>query len=111
MSWEMRDNKLIGLADEQYTLLPHELWYVVPARTHYSLCDGKKVRPLDFAYILHNASLAKGLLISPTHMAHGIESKTLKRGAGAQAEDLLEALRREHCPERPSRLRCYFLNQ
>lgn len=111
MSWELRGNKLIGLADEQYDLWSHELWYVVPARTHYSPYDGKKVRPLEFAYVLHNASLAKGLLISPTNMADGMELKSMKSGAAADAENLLEALRQEYCPERPSRLRCYFLNR
>lgn len=110
MSWEIRGNKLIGLTNEQYDLWPHELWYVVPARTHYSTYDGQTVRPLEFAYVLHNASLAEGLLISPTNMAHGLEPKSLKRGASAEAENLLESLRQDRCPERPSRLRCYFLN-
>lgn len=113
MSWEIRDKKLIGANNEQYDLGTDEHWYVVPARTHYSPYDGQKVRPLEFAVVLHNASLAKGLLISPTAMARGFKSepKSLKRGAAAEAEELLEVLRKEKFPERPSRLRCFFLNR
>jgi hypothetical protein len=110
MSWTRQGNKLIGIADEQYDINPHEFWYVVPARTHYSTFDGTKVRPLEFAFVLHNAKLAKGLLISQTHMAHGIAPTTLKGGAGAAAETLLESVRRAQFPAMPSRLQCYFLN-
>lgn len=110
MSWELQGNKLVGMAEERYDVLLHEFWYVVPARTHYSPYDGKKVRPLEFAYVLHNASLAKGLLISPTHMAHGIGPRTLKGGAAADAENMLESVRFEHYPNLPSRLQCHFLN-
>lgn len=110
MSWEMHGNKLIGFANKQYTVFPREFWYVVPARTHYSPYDGQKVRPLDFALVLTNASLGEGLLSSPTTMGHGMGLKSMKGGAAAEAEDLLELTRLEHYPAQPSRLRCYFLN-
>lgn len=111
MSWAIQGTKLIGVTEEQYDIYPHEFWYVVPARTHYSPHDGKKVRPLEFAFVLHNAALGKGLLPSPTVMNDGITPKTLKGGAAKDAETLLEAVRIEHHQTLPSRLRCYFLNQ
>lgn len=111
MSWTRQGNKLIGIADEQYDIHPHEFWYVVPARTHYSPFDGTNVRPLEFAFVLHYAKLAKGLLISQANMAHGIAPRTLKGGVGAVAENLLESVRLAQFPKMPSRLQCYFLNR
>lgn len=110
MFWEQHGTKLIGSNKEQYELYPHEFWYVVPSRTEYPPKEGRRVRPLEFAFVLHNASLSKGLLVSPTILAHGIEPKPTKGGVAAQAETLLEQIRQESFAERPSRLRCYFLN-
>ena len=110
MSWRIQGTKLIGITAEEYDIHPREFWYVVPARTHYSPHDGKKIRPLEFAFVLHNAALAKGLLPSPTVMNDGITPRTLKGGSAKDAEMLLEAVRIEHYPTLPSRLRCYFLN-
>lgn len=111
MSWEIQDTKLVAVGKEQFEVSPHEFWYVVPARTHYSPHDCKKVRPLEFAFVLHNAAIGKGLLPSPTVMNQGIAPKTLKGGAGRDAETLLEVVRIEQYPALPSRLRSYFLNQ
>jgi mannose-6-phosphate isomerase-like protein (cupin superfamily) len=63
MSWAIQGTKLVGVTEEQYDVYPHEFWYVIPARTHYSPHDGKRVRPLEFAFVLHNAALGKGLLV------------------------------------------------
>ena len=111
MSWEIQGNKLVGTADAQYELHPQEFWYVVPTRTHYSRNDRQKVRPLEFAFVLHSARISCGLVISAAQMKHGMKPKTLKGGVAAEAEDLLESVRRTHFPTFPSRLECYFLNQ
>ena len=110
MSWQIQGTKLLGVTEE-YDVCLHNFWYVVPARTHYSLDEGKKVRPLEFAFVLHNASLGKGLLPSPTVMNDGIEPKSLKGGAAKDAEILLEDVRVKDYPALPSRLCCYFLNK
>ncbi len=111
MYWKIQDSKLVGITEEHYDLCPHEFWYVVPNRTHYSPHDGIKVRPLEFALVLHNAALGKGLLPSPTVMYEGMVPKTLKGGSGKQAEISLETIRTELYPMLPSRLCCYFLNK
>src|SRR4051812_5563375 len=112
MNWEIRDDKLIQTGNAQYDLRPHEFWYVLPARSHYSSEEGKRVRPLEFAFVLHNAHLAKGLLISPSAFAKsvGFVPRSLKNGSAAEAETILELVRKEHFPDRPSRLSCHFLN-
>ena len=110
MSWEIQGNKLVGIAEGSYGINPHEFWYVVPARTHYLALAGKKVRPLEFAFVLHNAHIGKGLLPSPTTMLDGMEPNTQKGGVGRDTEIFLEEVRVELFQERPSRLRCYFLN-
>jgi hypothetical protein len=111
MTWEMRGNALVGSNNEQYDL-SDEYWYVVPARIDYSRAKRERVRALEFAFVLHNARMARGLLISQENLAKGMDSdpKPMKRGAAADAEILLEKVRRENFPTRPSRLRCYFLN-
>jgi len=110
MSWEIQGNILVDIAQGSYEINSHEFWYVVPARTHYQALDGKKVRPLEFAFVLHNAHLGKGLLPSPTTILEGMEPDTQKGGVGRNTEIFLEDVRTELFQEHPSRLRCYFLN-
>lgn len=110
MTWEIQGTKLISTTKKEYEIDPHEFWYVVPARSHYSAHEGKKVRPLEFAFVMHNAFIEKRLLPSPTFIGEGMEAKTMKGGVANDAEALLEAVRVEYFPMLPSRLRCYFLN-
>ena len=109
MSWTKEKDKLVGFNGTVYEIIPEPFWYVVPARIDYS-AEERLPRPLDFAMVMHNASLAEGLLSSPTVMAHGLPKKTLKGGAAAEAEYLLEKIREEKFPNLPSRLQCYYLN-
>ena len=108
MKWQRRGDKLFGANGETYELFPHEYWYAAPSRTAYR--RGERVRPLEFAFALNNAALGEGLLISPIVLMNGFEPGTEKGGAAAEAEALLETLRCEKHPNRPSRLCSYFLN-
>jgi len=110
MPWQLNGTTLSDENGTQYTVLPHEFWYVVPARTAYSADEGKRVRPLEFAFVLHNASIAEGLLISPTSMTGGPKFRPTKGGAAGEAENLLEAIRQEEYHDKPSRFNSYFLN-
>lgn len=89
-------------------LFPHEYWYLAPCRTEFE--PGELVRPLDWAIVLHNAHIGKGLVIALDDLLSGISPSTFKGGASEEAEMLLEKIRRENFPEKPSRLRSYFLN-
>lgn len=90
-------------------LHPHEYWYLAPCRTTFEC--GEIVRPLDFTFVLHNAKLAQGVAIALDDLLLGIASTPLRSGPTKDAELLLEKVRVEHFPDKPSRLRSYFLNQ
>ncbi|MDZ4290994.1 MAG: hypothetical protein U1C47_03625 [Hydrogenophaga sp.] len=87
---------------------PHEYWYLAPSKTKQA--PGELVRPLDFAFILNNAKLGKGVMSALDDLLAGITPSTMKGGSSRQAELLLEEVRREKFPDKPSRLRSYFLN-
>lgn len=89
-------------------LYPHEYWYLAPCRTTYE--PGDVFRPLNFAFVLHNARLGNGVVIALDDLLSGITHATLKGGTSKEAELLLEKIRGERFPEKPSRLRSYFLN-
>lgn len=92
----------------QLELFLHEYWYLAPCRTEFE--PGENVRPLDWAMVLHNARIGKGVVTALDDLLSGITPSTLKSGAGKEAELLLEKIRIERFPEKPSRLRSYFLN-
>jgi hypothetical protein len=102
------NNKLISADGQGLDIFPHEYWYLAPSRTNYK--QGERVSPLDFAFVLHNASIGQGKVISPENILDGIEPQPTKRGVAAEAELLLEKVRKDKYPHLPSRLRSYFLN-
>lgn len=108
-AWRLEGATLRGGDNEQYQVYPHEFWYVAPNRISYAREDGK-VRPLEFAFALHNASNGEGLLISHTSYTGGAPARPRKGGAAGEAEDLLESIRKETYPNKPSRYNAYFLN-
>lgn len=95
---------------ERLELSPDEYWHFAPIRNSYAL-DEDWVRPLDFGMLLHNAAIGEGYLKSLDVLLAGLRPRSLKKGPGLDAEDLLEEVRRGEFPDRPSRLRSYFLNQ
>ena len=109
MSWTQQNEKLIGINGEVLDLWPQEYWYVAPARTSYRRGEGV-VKPLEFAFLLHNAVKGEGLVNCLNVLLEGIEPATMKGGAGADAERLLEVIRQRDHSLLPSRLRSYFLN-
>lgn len=109
MKWRIEENKLVGAGGEIHELWPDEFWQVVPSRTSY-LQGEKAVRPLDFAFQLHNASMGEGLADALDDLLVGIAPATMKRGAARDAEILLESIRAQEFPNLPSRLRCHFLS-
>jgi hypothetical protein len=92
-----------------YNLSPEVYWYLSPTRVTHVPGEAKG-RPLDFAMVLNNASWHEGVVDSMDVLMAGIEPKTLKGGAAAEAEDLLEKVRQDRFPHLPSRLRCFFLS-
>jgi hypothetical protein len=109
MAWVIQDKKLVGADGQTFDIFPQEMWHVAPARSDYVSGVGV-VRPLEFAALLHNAFLGKGLVLSLSTLLEGIEPVTMKGGAGGAAERALEQIRQARYPDLPSRLRCYFLN-
>lgn len=89
-------------------LFPHEYWYLAPCRTEFK--PGENLKALDWAFVLHNARIGKGVVCALDDLLSGITPSTMKGGAGKEAELLLEKIRIERFPEKPSRLRSYFLN-
>lgn len=110
MYWTVRENLIHGKEGETYRLNPYELWYVAPTRTTFAVEDAKKVRDLDFAMTLHNASCGKGLIPAPHIITGGPPLRPRKGGAAGDAEDLLETVRTESFPKQPCRRNSYFLN-
>lgn len=92
-----------------HKLFDHEFCFLLPSRTDWVPGD-RPVSPLIFAMVLHNAKKGHGLVLAMEDLLSGITPKTLKRGNAGKAEDLLEEIRKEVAPEKPSRLRCHFLN-
>lgn len=92
-----------------YSLYPHVFWYLAPDRTHYRSED-QGVRALDFGLLLHNAVMGKGVVPSMDVLLDGLLPDTPRAGEGRDAELLLERVRAEAFPARPSRLRCHFLS-
>lgn len=110
MRWTQIEKLLIGSNGERFELSAHEYWYFAPIRNSYALGDGL-VKPLDFGVVLHNASVGEGYVNGLDILLADLKPRSLKRGVGLDAENLLEEVRREEFPNRPSRLRSYFLNQ
>lgn len=94
----------------EWNVFPHEFWYVVPARTTFSEEEAKKVRATDFALVLHNASCGEGLLTNPSTFSSGARFRPAKGGSAGLAEELLEQVRLDEFPEKPSRFNSYYLN-
>ena len=107
--WTQEDSKLIGTNGEVHEVWPQQYWYLAPSRTTYAYGEGR-VRPLEFAFVLHNAYIGQGLVCSLDVLLAGIDPQPMKGGAAAEAELLLEAVRSCEFPLKPSRLRSYFLN-
>lgn len=107
--WKQDDAKLVGTNGEIYDVWPKPYWYLAPSRTTYTRGEGR-VRPLEFAFVLHNASVGHGLVCSLDVLLAGIDPKSSKQGAAAEAEWLLEDVRSSEFPQKPSRLRSYVLN-
>lgn len=100
--------KITSSNGTQLEIYPHEYWYLAPCRTE--LAPGENIRPLDWAIVLHNARIGKGVVIALDDLLSGLAPSTLKGGVGKESELLLEKIRIERFPEKPSRLRSYFLN-
>jgi hypothetical protein len=105
----MQNSKLQRKDGQVLDIFPHEFWYIAPAKMTYSSNDGF-VRPLEFGFTLHNAVNGEGLVIGLDELLVGIEPSTSKGGVAGEAEDLLERVRKDQYPNRPSRLRSYYLN-
>ena len=93
----------------EFPFHPHEYWTLAPSRSTWEAGDGR-VGPLDFAFMLHNARMGMGVMPPLQVLAAHFEARTLKSGNPAVAERLIEARRLAMFPEKPSRLRSYFLN-
>jgi hypothetical protein len=107
--WRQNGYKLIGTGGEELDLWPHEFWCLAPTRVTYEPGE-RSVKPLEFAVLLRNAVKGEGVVTSMDVLLEGVEPTTLKGGAAADAEGLLERVRQQSYPSLPSRLRCHFLN-
>jgi hypothetical protein len=93
----------------KYKLNKHQFWYLAPKLTSWKESDGP-VDPLMFAYLLHNTKYFKGLTPLMSDLNANLDLKTMKSGGTKLAEELLEKVRQEKYPEKPSRMKCHFLN-
>jgi hypothetical protein len=104
------EKMLIGSNGERFELSAHEYWCFAPTRISYAPDDGL-VKPLDFGVLFHNAAIGEGYVNGLDVLLADLKPSSLKKGAGLDAENLLEEIRRKEFPNQPSRLRSYFLNQ
>ena len=58
--WKIDGEELLGSNGEVLDIWPEPFWYLAPSRTKYQRGEGR-VRPLEFASVLHNASVSHGL--------------------------------------------------
>ncbi len=107
--WKIDGESLLGSNGKVLDLWPQPFWYAASARTTYQCGEGR-VRPLEFALTLHNVSIGHGLVASLDVLLSGLKLTSNKGGVAADAERLLEDVRANEFPEKPSRLSAYFLN-
>lgn len=91
-------------------------WYVAPTQLEPSRLN---FRPQDLALALNNAKYGYGRAPRRTTSMRSLNScletpgappENLRSGQTKDAEDLLEDVRKQVCPEAPSRLECYFVS-
>lgn len=109
IDWTIDGAILKGSDGTSFAISPHEYWILAPARVTWEQHE-TWVKATDFAMLLHNAIVGRGLVVSMEVLLDGIHPATHKRGASADAELLLEQVRAEEFPGKPSRLRSHFLN-
>jgi len=93
----------------EHQIFEHEFWYLAPTKITWNEKE-RSINPLDFAMVLHNAKNGHGIVVGMDQLLEGIEPKSLKSGSAKVAENLLEEIRKDKYPEKPSRLRCHYLN-
>lgn len=108
-TWTDVDDSIVCSDGKRLKLLSHEFWYLAPSRATFS-ADERNVGPLDFSILLHNAFIGNGLVVPMRLLLGELPLSTEKRGAAAEAEELLEKVRAREYPNRPSRMRCHYLN-
>jgi len=100
-TWTLTDH-----AGTIHQVFPQEFWYLAP-----NVVDpDHNSRPLDLAMTLHNARQGAGLCIAMETLLKDLPPSSAKSGRAKEAEDLFEDIRQSYYPERPSRLRCFFLS-
>lgn len=93
-----------------HRLFNHQYWYLAPSRVSWVPTDGF-VTPFQFAMTLHNAKKGEGVVSSMTDLLNGISENIPNSGTPkARAEAALEMVRKQIAADKPSRLRCHFLN-
>ncbi|HZE59013.1 MAG TPA: DUF2441 domain-containing protein [Burkholderiales bacterium] len=109
MPWEKQGDEIVHSDGRRHRLLPFEGWHLAPTRVAYKMGESH-VRFTDFAILLHNVRMGEGVICSMRRLLDGTGPLvTHKKGASAEAENLLEELRKKEFPKRPSRLACHFL--
>jgi hypothetical protein len=93
-----------------HQLFNHQYWYLAPSRISWVPTD-RFVSPFQFAMTLHNAKKGEGVVSAMTDLLNGIAEKLpTSSNAKAKAEATLEIVRTQIAADKPSRLRCHFLN-
>lgn len=94
---------------KRFPVHPHTFWYLAPSRVDY-LPSEPGVRPLDFALLLHNAIIGRGVVVPMDVLLQDLPASTNRAGVTHEVEMTLERVRCLEYPQLPSRLRCHFLN-
>ena len=92
-----------------YIVHAHEYWGLLPDRTTW-LPSERLVQEHDFALLMREAVLGEGLVASMDILLEERDPRARNRQAVADAEAILERVRLDEYPDRPSRLKCHFLS-
>ena len=109
MTLTLDGNLLRDQHGECFIVHPHVYWGLVPDRTTW-LPSENYVQEHDFALMMREAALGEGLVSSLDILIEERDPRARNRQAVAEAEVILERIRLDEFPERPSRLKCHFLS-
>ncbi|MEQ8417387.1 MAG: hypothetical protein RIB71_23075 [Imperialibacter sp.] len=101
--------ELIDKENNKHQLFEHEFWFLAPDISKWTEEMGH-LPPTWFGMLLHNTKIGEGITPAMTDLLLGITPSTDKKDSAKLAEELLEKIRLEKFANKPSRLRCHFLN-
>lgn len=109
-TWVSLKRRVLYYNGKYYRLSEKEFWYLAPSETDFNRSAIRPPHALKFGFLLHNTRVLHGVTPLVTDLLKGKDFESIKFGYAKLAEDLIEKIRADKFPHKPSRLSSHFLN-